>query len=46
MFHAPVVTDARRYGNIVHLQIAQETRSPIKLNYTILLFLSNNKGGC
>ena len=53
--HALVDTDARRYGNIVHLQISTEmylnrpsttTTDPIKPNYTILLFLSNNKEGC
>lgn len=56
MLYALVDTDARRYGNFIHLQISPETyltpfsfsttTIPIKPNYTILLFLSNNKAGC
>lgn len=52
-FYALADTDARHYGNLNHLQISPETyltrpfffHHQIKPNYTLLLFLSDNKGG-
>lgn len=55
MLYALADTDARHYGNLIHLQISPETylallfstaTVQIKPNYTILPFLSNNKEGC
>lgn len=56
MLYAQLNAQAHRYGNFIHLQISLETylpppttttnTIPIKPNYTILLFLFNNKEGC